>query len=167
MEQPVATPSYFDRYTNLVSETDLTAAFNNRDKLLDDLLSKITEEKANYAYAEGKWTLKELLQHLIDCERIFCYRALALARKDPANLPGFEEDDYAAASMANRRTWASLTEEMKTLRTSTRQLFASFSDEMLEAKGKFNNNEGQVKKLGFIIVGHTLHHMKVVQEKYL
>ena len=140
---------------------------NNQDKSLTDLLSKVPEEKANYAYAEGKWTLKELLQHLIDCERIFCFRALAIARKDPANLPGFEEDDYAAASAANRRSWASLGEEMKTLRISTKQLFASFSEEMLEAKGKFNNNEGQVKKLGFIILGHTVHHVRVAEERYL
>ena len=159
--------NYFDRYTSLVSEGSVSEAFNNQDAILDVFMGKVPEERSGYAYAPGKWTLKELLQHLIDCERIFAYRALAIARKDPADLPGFEENDYAANSMANNRTWASLTEEMKAVRASTKMLFQSFTDDMLKASGTFNHNRGEVGKLGFIIVGHTNHHIKIAEERYL
>ena len=167
MEQPVIYENYFDRYTKLVNEKDLPAAFITQDKALDDFLSKVSEEKANYAYAEGKWTLKEMLQHLIDAERVFCYRAMCIARKETVNLPGFDENDYAAHADANRRSWADLTEEMKILRASTKLLFRSFTDEMLDTKGSFNNTAGQAGGLGFIILGHTYHHIKVAEERYL
>ncbi len=167
MQEPTVYADYFDRYTALVSERSISEAFNNQDAILDAFLGKVSEERAGYAYAPGKWTLKELLQHLVDCERIFAYRALAIARQDPADLPGFEENDYAANSMANKRSWATLTEEMKAVRTSTKLLFNSFKDEMMKATGTFNHNKGEVGKLGFIIVGHTNHHIKIGEERYL
>ena len=167
MGQPAVYENYFDRYTKLVNETNIPAAFTGQDKGLNDFLAKVSEEKANYAYAEGKWSLKEMLQHLIDAERVFCYRAMCIARKETVNLPGFDENDYAAHSDANRRSWADLAEEMKTLRAATKLLFRSFTDEMLNTKGSFNNTEGQAGRLGFIIVGHTYHHIKVAEERYL
>ncbi|MEJ7610374.1 MAG: DinB family protein [Ferruginibacter sp.] len=166
MNDPIIYADYFDRYTALVPEQTITDALNNQDKPLNDFLLAISEEKSAYAYAEGKWTLKEMLQHLIDCERIFAYRALAIARKDPANLPGFEENDYAVNSMANRRSWVSLTEELTAVRASVKSLFGSFSEEMLNSSGRFNNNTGSSGKLGFIIVGHTYHHINVAKDRY-
>ena len=166
MEQPVVYENYFDRYTKLVSEKNIPEAFAGQDKPLNDFLEMVSEEKANYAYSAGKWTLKELLQHLIDAERVFCYRAMCISRKETVNLPGFNENEYAAHSDANRRSWADLGDEMRAIRAATKLLFRSFTDEMLKTKGSFNNMETQAGRLGFIIVGHTAHHMKVAAEKY-
>lgn len=166
MESSSLYETYFDRYTALVPEKSLQEAFNNQDSVLNAYLAKVTEEKSNYAYAPGKWTLKEMLQHMIDTERIFTYRALAIARKDPANLPGFDENLYAENSHTNRRTWEALSREILAVRSSTKFLFESFSPEMLEATGTFNDNEGRVNTLGFIITGHVYHHLRVAEERY-
>lgn len=167
METITGNEDYFSRYTDLVKDSSLSKAFKKQDKVLKSFMKSISEKKSKYAYAEGKWTLKEVLQHLIDCERIFTYRALAIARKDDTNLPGFEENDYAANSGANDRSWKELCEEMKALRASTKLLFDSFSDEMLDTEGTFNNTKGKAGRLGFIIAGHVIHHMNVVKERYL
>lgn len=159
--------NYFDRYTSLVKETGIADAFNNQDAALEEFFNKVTEEKSNYAYAEGKWTLKEMLQHLIDAERIFTFRALAFSRKEAENLPGFEEDEYAANSGADRRSWADLADEMRIVRKSTKMLYNSFSDEMLETEGTANNNKCKVGTIGFIITGHVIHHLRIAEERYL
>jgi len=166
MESPTEYVSYFDRYTTLVPEKTLQQALKNQDPVLKEYLAKVTEDKSNYAYAPGKWTLKEMLQHMIDTERIFTYRALAIARKDPANLPGFDENLYAENSDTNRRTWELLSQEMLAVRSSTKFLFDSFSPEMMEATGTFNGNEGKVNTLGFVIPGHIYHHLMVAEERY-
>jgi hypothetical protein len=159
--------NYFDRYTSLVKETNVADALNNQDAALEDFFSKVSEEKSDYAYAEGKWTLKEMLQHMIDTERIFTYRALAVSRKETMNLPGFDENLYADNSDAGRRTWADLAEEMRVVRKSTKILYGSFSDEMMEMEGTANNNKCKVSTIGFIIPGHVIHHLKVAEERYL
>ena len=158
--------NYFEKYTALVPEGSVGNALKAQDAKLNEFISRVSEENAAYAYQKGKWTLKEMLQHLIDTERIFTYRALAIARKDEANLPGFDENNYADNSAANLRTWTSLTEEMMLLRKCTKLLFDSFTEEMLDSSGTFNNISGDVNTLGFIIVGHVYHHMNVAEEKY-
>ncbi len=167
MSQPTTNNSYFEKYTSLVKEENINDAFKNQEVTFQSFYDKISEEKSMYAYAEGKWTLKEMLQHMIDTERIFSYRALAIARKETATLPGFEENDYADNSDANRRTWASLVEEMTTVRKATQLMFASFTETMLNNIGKFSSAEGSPLKLGFISVGHVYHHIKVAEERYL
>ena len=164
---PASYAVYFQRYIDLVPETDLVAAFKNQTAGVEDFLKTITEEKSAYAYAEGKWSIKELLQHVIDAERIFNYRALCFARGEKANLPGFEEDDYAANSYANSRSWKSLTEEFIAVRKSTVLLFESFSEKVINNAGLSNNNPNTVDSLGFITVGHYYHHKKILQERYL
>ncbi len=159
--------NYFDRYTSLVRETTIEAALDARDKALEAFYNKVTEEKSAYAYAEGKWTLKEMLQHMIDTERIFTYRALAIARKEMANLPGFDENMYADNSFANRRSWADLTAEMRVICQSTQMLYSSFTEQMLEEEGTANNNKFKVRTAGFIIPGHVTHHLKIAEERYL
>ncbi len=166
MSQPITNNSFFERYTSLVKENNINDAFKNQETILDTFYTKIPEEKSMHAYAEGKWTLKEMLQHMIDTERIFSYRALAIARKETATLPGFDEDNYAQNSEANNRTWASLVQEMKDVRKATQQLFASFSETMLNNIGKFSSAEGTPLTLGFICVGHVYHHIKVAEERY-
>lgn len=164
---PTSYPGYFQQYIDQVPEQDLFSAFENQLPLIKGFLWGISEEKSTYAYAEGKWTLKELLQHIIDTERIFAYRALCFARKEAASLPGFEENDYAAASNANARTWQSLVDEFMVVRQSTTMLFKSFSEEALAASGTANNNPTNVAAIGFINLGHFYHHKKVMEERYL
>jgi len=164
---PSSYPNYFQRYIDQVPETDLTAAFSNQTAGIADFLNSINEEKSNHAYAAGKWTIKELLQHITDTERIFNYRALCCARGEKQNLPGFEEDDYAANSHANKRTWKSLVEEFLIVRKGTELLYESFSDAVMDNGGKANNNPTTVASLGFITVGHYYHHKKILEERYL
>lgn len=132
-----------------------------------DLINSLSEDKLNYAYAENKWTIKEVIVHLIDAERIFSYRALRFARNDQTDLSGFEENDYVPFSDANKRSKSDLIAEFKTVRASTISLFQSFSDEMLLRAGTIGGNPMSVRALGFIILGHQKHHINVVKERYL
>lgn len=158
---------YYHRYINLVTEDDLTTAFQKHQTDLISTLTAIPGEKWNYRYAEGKWSIKELVQHVIDAERIFCYRALCFARKDKTPLPGFDENTYAAASKADQRTKEELIEELKTAQRSSAQMFASFDEEQLNEDGVANGKPVYVKALSFIIIGHALHHRNILLERYL
>ncbi len=159
-------PDFYKNYVDQVDEENLKQAFHNQQKKIEAFLQSVNEDKAGNAYAPGKWTLKELLQHVIDTERIFCYRALCFARKETTSLPSFDENLYADNSNANIRTWQSLSMEFLNVRRSSEDLFASFSDIVLHQKGIANNNTCSVLSLGFIIVGHINHHIKVAEEKY-
>lgn len=158
---------YFKRYVDQVPEEDLATAFSNQLPLIKDFLNAITEERSTYAYAPGKWTLKELLQHMIDTERIFNYRALAIARKETASLPGFDENSYADNSNANSRPWQTLVDEFLVVRRSTQFLYDSFTEEALVSSGIASNNPVTVISLGFTTLGHFYHHKKVMEERYL
>ena len=164
---PTNQPGYFQRYIDQVKEKQLEAAFIQQSKEIKVLLPRISEEKSMYSYATAKWTLREILQHLIDSERIFSYRAVCFARKETAILPGFDENDYAAESNANNRSWENLTAEFVAVRKSTLFLFDSFTSAMLDSKGKAGNNSFSVKELGFVIIGHFKHHQKIMEEFYL
>ncbi|NCT18726.1 MAG: damage-inducible protein DinB [Flavobacteriaceae bacterium CG_4_8_14_3_um_filter_34_10] len=128
---------------------------------------EVTEEKLHYRYAEGKWTLKEMLLHIIDTERIMSYRALRFGRKDTTPLAGFEQDDYVPNSCANERNIENLLEEYSTVRMATISLFASFNEVTLKQIGMSNGNFMSVRALGFIISGHEMHHLQVAKERYL
>jgi hypothetical protein len=164
---PTSYPGYFQRYIDQVPETELMQAFQQQTAGIEVFLSSISEEKAGYAYDTGKWTIKELLQHVIDAERIFNYRALCFARGEKTNLPGFEEDEYAANSHANSRTWNSLVQEFLTVRKGTTLLFESFNATVINNSGTANNNPTTVSSIGFITLGHFYHHKKILQERYL
>jgi hypothetical protein len=126
----------------------------------------IPAEKVNYAYAEGKWTIKQMLQHVIDTERIFAYRALAIARKEPASLLGFDENEYAKNGTAAHRNWKDMLIEWRVVRQSTNLLFASFTEEQLKLTGTANGNPISVNAIGFILFGHALHHLHILKERY-
>ncbi len=160
-------PAYFKRYVDQVPEDDLSVAFQNQLPEIKQLLSSITEDRSMYAYDTGKWTLKEVLQHIIDTERIFNYRALCFARQERASLPGFDENSYAASSNANERKWQDMAKEFLAVRRSTEILFKSFSAEVLDRSGISNNNPATVNSIGFTTVGHFYHHKKVIEEHYL
>ena len=135
-------------------------------KTLADYLLNLTAEQSLYSYAPGKWTVKEVVQHLTDAERIFGYRALCIARGEKASLPGFEENEYAAASGANYRRWEHLVEEWIHLRESTIQLFRSLNDSQLQQQGLANGNKMTAAAIGFLTAGHALHHLSVLEERY-
>ncbi|MFP5041816.1 DinB family protein [Parasediminibacterium sp. JCM 36343] len=143
---------------------ELIASYSQR---LIAFINAIPEAKANYSYAESKWTVKQVLQHIIDTERIFTYRALCISRGETTNLPGFDENSYAANAPAQHRTLASLKEEFALVRKSTDMLFASFTEKQLQRVGTTNNYMVSVNALCFIVFGHNLHHEKVLRERYL
>ncbi|MDQ2720713.1 MAG: DinB family protein [Bacteroidota bacterium] len=160
-------PPNFDKYIQLVSEDDINTAFKNQTPEAESFFKAITEQQSLFKYAEEKWTIKEILQHLIDAERIFAYRALAFARKDKSILPSFDENGYAANSHANNRGWEELIVEFLAVRKSIEILFNSFSEEDLNTSGKASNYEITVLALGYITVGHAAHHMNIIRERYL
>jgi hypothetical protein len=163
---PTNQPGYFQVYIDQVKEKDLATAFTRQSEMIKELIQVITEEKSMYAYAPGKWTIKELFQHLIDAERIFTYRALCFARGEQVILPGFDEDAYASNSDANRRTWESLSAEFVSVRKATLFLYESFTPKMLSTTGRSSVNTLSVETVGFILIGHFNHHQKIIKERY-
>jgi uncharacterized damage-inducible protein DinB len=157
---------YYNKYINLVAEDTIPEAFAKQQPLLEAFLQNIPPEKAGYAYAEGKWTIQQALQHITDCERIFAYRALRFARKDKTPVPGFEENDYAAAAQVSHRSLQDQANELLAVRRATLELFKSFVPEDLEQTGAANTYEVSVSSLGFIIAGHVYHHINVIEERY-
>jgi uncharacterized damage-inducible protein DinB len=142
-------------------------AFKKESLVFIQFIENIPASKYDYRYTEGKWTIKEILQHTIDAERVFNYRALCFARKDPTPLPGFDENTFAANAKTDKRNWNELLDEFKTLRKSSEQLFSSFDDEQLNADGISNKHSNYVLGFGFILIGHSLHHKKIIEERYL
>jgi uncharacterized damage-inducible protein DinB len=160
-------PHFYKNYVKQIEETDLIQALRISGHRMLELVHFIKEEKSDYRYAEGKWSVRELLCHMVDAERIFAYRALTFARNDKTNLPGFEENDYAPQANASGRSLKKIADEMAHLRIATIDMFEGFTPEMLTRKGKANNNELAVVSLGFIIAGHETHHRKFLMERYL
>jgi uncharacterized damage-inducible protein DinB len=158
---------YYGNYIRQVPGDDVLAVLvQNKDEMVH-FLENIGWEKWEHAYAPGKWTMAEVLGHIIDGERIFAYRALRIARNDATPLPGFEQDDYVKFSGANRRLPASLVQEYKAVREATIQLFINFTDEMWERRGTASDFPVTPLALAYIIAGHELHHRKIMQERYL
>jgi uncharacterized damage-inducible protein DinB len=160
-------PEFYHHYISQVPENELMTAFQNGTAKLLQVFENILPAQQDYRYAEGKWTIKEVLQHIIDAERVFIYRALCFARKDPTPLPGFDENIFAANANAGKRSWNDLIEEFKSVRKSAEQLFASFDEEQLDAGGIASNKPNYVLGFGYIIIGHSLHHTNIIKERYL
>lgn len=160
-------PEFYHNYINLVQQEDLKEALKTHITQAVNFLKNIPEEKWNYRYAEGKWSIKELVQHIIDAERIFCYRALRFARKDETPLAGFDENTYAASSKADFRSKDDLLEELELVQKASSKLFLSFNHDQLEASGIANGKSIYVLAIAFISVGHSLHHLNIIQQRYL
>ncbi len=169
MPRPQATdfPQYFARYISRVDADSLSEAKTKYTKLLTDFYSTLPEAKAEFRYAPDKWTLKELLQHVVDTERIMSYRLLRISRGDTTPLASFDENSYAVASNANARSFDSIKEEFVAVRKATDLLIASLSEEQLDLEGVASNLPVKANAVGFIIFGHMLHHKAVIEEKYL
>ncbi len=160
---------YFEQYIKLVSKENVSIIeyLEKSQYEFEVLMRYLPKEKHDFAYAEGKWTMKELIQHIIDTERIFCYRALCFARNDKTSLPGFDQDIFVDNDTANERDYYDLLDEMATLRKSSIQLYKSFSEEALLRIGVASENEMSVRALGYLFSGHQIHHLNVVKERYL
>ena len=158
---------YYETYVSLVDETDIVATLQNQLTEMQNLLAEITEEKGAFAYAAGKWTIKELIGHLSDGEKIFAYRALRISRADETPLEGFEQDGYIENSNFNNCRLADLTEEFFLLRRANILFFKSLTDEAWLRRGTASDAEVSVRALGFIMVGHVRHHANILRERYL
>jgi uncharacterized damage-inducible protein DinB len=160
-------PPFYMTYVKLVKHNDLLEAMKESSRLTLKLIRSIPETKGEFRYQPEKWSIKELLCHMIDAERIFAYRALRFSRNDKTPLAGFEEKDYAPEANAHNRSMKSIIDEMEHVRLTSIDLYSSFSDEMLSRTGKANNTEISVLNLGYIISGHETHHRNVLLERYL
>lgn len=158
---------YFGRYIDLVKNEDLIGALVESELLIDGFWSSISEEKACFRYAEGKWSIKELLQHIMDTERVFNYRALSVARGENQTLMGYDHDEYALSSKADSRRWKDILTEYKAVRQATTLLFKSFDNQQLDLIGQANGLPLSARSAGFIIVGHEMHHLSILKERYL
>ncbi len=162
----IEVPEYFWKYINLVEEDDLMIALKTQRNQMMNLLLSIPSSKEAYAYADGKWTIKELALHINDTERIFSYRALRFMRSDETPIPGFEENDYAANSYASERSLTNIADEFFSIRNASIHLFESMPESSMLKIGTASEKKISVGALGFCICGHAIHHTNVLKEKY-
>lgn len=158
---------YIQRYLDLIPSDNLLGELKKSADKTIGIFSNLTEEQSTFAYAEGKWTLKGVLLHLSDTERVFQYRILAFARGDQNNLPGFDENEYAEKSFADKRSLESLLEEYKLVRKSSQILLETLQPSALHNTGMANGHEISVETIGKLIVGHNYHHLNIIEERYL
>ncbi len=167
---PITENEYASFFATYIKPVENINVLDELEICLHDFIKfvqNIPMGKFDYRYAEGKWTIKEIIQHLIDCERIFSYRALRISRNDQTPLPGFDENHYVENTKANNRDIKDLLSELSGVRQSTIMLFKSFSNEQLIRMGIASNNPISCRAFGYIIVGHQKHHQKVFEERYL
>jgi len=158
---------FYQPYIDAMTDIDLLEGLKLSGEAVNSFLLSIPAEKHGYAYAEGKWTVKDVLLHIIDTERIFAYRALRIARGDKAPLAGFEQDDYVLKAGANTRSFENLLKEYNAVRQTTMLLYESFDAETLLNIGKASGFPVSVRAIGYIICGHEKHHIKIIKERYL
>ena len=160
-------PEFYQDYVKKLKDGSVVENLENTGKNLAELVRSVPQAKEEFAYAEGKWTIKEVIQHIIDAERVFSYRSLRFSRMDKTDLSGFEQNDYVPASKANERAMDSLFTEFGHVRASTIDLFSSFDQEMMKQVGTANGFPFSVQSIGYITAGHCLHHSDIIKERYL
>jgi DinB family protein len=165
--QPAEYDSYYQKYISLVPEEDIILVLETQMDELAELFKDIPEEKGTFAYADGKWTIKEVLSHLIDGERIFAYRAFRIARGDKTPIEGFEQDGYIENSHANRRPFAEMIKEFALLREANLMFFSNLEIGDWVRTGTANNVEISVRSLAWIMVGHIRHHLNILKSNYV
>ena len=169
MNRPESTEfaPYYSNYISLVDGNDVLRTLDGQPAEVRKLVADLPEEKGTFAYADGKWTIKELLSHIIDGERIFSYRVLRISRGDTTPLEGFEQDNYIATSNANNRSFADLLEEFELQRRSNLLMVNNISDEGSKRIGTASDNPVSVRALTYIMAGHATHHINILRERYL
>ncbi len=161
-------PPYASIYLDQVSNDGDLIDYLGKGKILINMFySDQSEKKLMYRYEPGKWTMKDILAHIIDDERVFCYRALRFARNDQTELPGVDQDLDAENACANERNVSDLLDEYNKVRDSSIALFKSFNEKMIARTGKASGFNVSVSALGYLIAGHELHHLKIMKERYL
>jgi hypothetical protein len=160
-------PEFYQRYVEHVKDYPLLEALQVSSRRLQQIVSSISEELGAYAYAPGKWTIKELLTHMMDAERVFAYRALCFSRNDQTPLPGFDENAYVPQSNAHARSISEIARSMEVLRLSTIDLFVPCTPDMLKRFGSANASKISVEAIGYVIAGHEMHHCNILEERYL
>jgi uncharacterized damage-inducible protein DinB len=158
---------YYERYISLVQTDDMAATLQKQAQETRDLLGKVSTEKADFRYAPGKWSVKEVVGHINDTERIMSYRVLRISRGDQTPIEGFEQDDYVAGGKFACRTLDNLLQEFMTIRNATIQLIRHLDPEAAERRGTANQKQISARAVIYIIAGHELHHRRILQEKYL
>ncbi len=160
-------PQFFDRYINLAEDEEIVSSLEKNLKVLENLNMAELEAIDDKVYAPGKWTIKDIFQHLIDNERIQTYRALRFSRNDKTVLPGYDENSLAQNTNATQQSLENILAEFKLIRQSSIALYKSFNDEMLLRTGICFQVEISVLALGFQLSGHQIHHLAVIRERYL
>ncbi|MEG0917830.1 MAG: DinB family protein [Myroides sp.] len=158
---------YIQRYLNLIPSENWLEEMKIVCNQTLEIYQSLSAEQSNFAYADGKWTLKTLLEHLTDVEKIFHYRALRFARKDTTDLAGFDENQYAENGTANQQELPTLIEEFHLNRLLSLVFFNKLTSEELTQRGKANGNKLSVETIGKLIVGHNMHHLNIIKERYL
>ncbi len=156
----------FERYIGLITETDVVHVMDRQRRELTDLLAGLSPEQAGYRYEANKWTVREVVGHVIDCERVFGYRAMCFARGERAPLPGFDENEYAAKAGSDAIPLPDLVDEFKGLRASHIAMFRHLPAEAWQRAGTSNSKPLSVRALAYIIPGHVRHHMMILKERY-
>jgi hypothetical protein len=158
---------YYEKYVSLVPDAEVVGTLERQAEETLALLRAVPEERGGHAYEPGKWSIKQVVGHIIDGERVFVYRALRFARGDRTPLPGFEQDDYVAAADFDSRSLASLLDEFAAVRRATLSLFRSLDAESWRRTGVASDNEVSVRALAYITAGHEAHHVRILRERYL
>jgi hypothetical protein len=158
---------YYEKYVSRVPDGDIVGTLRSQLDETLALIRGIPESRGDFRYAEGKWTIKELLGHVIDSERVFAYRSLRFGRGDKTPLPGFEQDDFVRGADFNKRSLSDLVEEYEHVRRATISLFASLDASAWDRRGKANDTEVSVRGMAFIIAGHERHHVEILKTRYL
>ena len=160
-------PAYYQYYFDLIESNDLLRELRLNEEEVCNVISEIPDQTWHYAYAEGKWTCAELIRHIIETERVFSYRALRFSRFDQTALPGFDENKFIDALHALKFSQDHILRDFKAVRASTIALFETMNDEMLRFAGNANGLSVTAEMLGYMIVGHTKHHIQVLQDRYV
>jgi len=158
---------YYATYVDQVPEGDVLGLLRRQVEATAGAVASLNDGDADFRYTEGKWSIKEVIGHIADVERIFVYRALCFARGEPAGLPGFDENEYARQSNAASRPLKDLVDELRTVRAATLSFFSGLSEKELLRRGTANRNGYSVRSLAFIIAGHERHHVTILRERYL
>jgi hypothetical protein len=158
---------YFGGYIGLVPDGEILELLKTQGKVFESFLGTVGEERAGYRYDPGKWSVKEVVGHIVDTERIFGARALAIARGERVPLPSYDQDEYVGQAEFDSRSLASLAREFEGLRRSHLELFGSFGDDVWTIRGVAGGNEVTVRAIAWILAGHLIHHEKVIRERYL
>ncbi|AXT49911.1 DinB family protein [Aquimarina sp. BL5] len=158
---------YYGVFIDQAENANILIGLQQSKQKFIDFVNTISDEKLTYAYAEGKWTIAEVLQHIIDTERIFSYRALRFARNDKSPLIGFDQDEYVPNSNANNYSRQELIEDFEAARNNTVGLFKSFTQNMLTEIGEASGSPMSVRAIGYVLSGHQKHHLHVIKDRYL